>query len=115
MTAEALALHSDLYTVGFDMAGVHMTADPDGQVYSALEQLDGWRSPVYLVQGDDDMNVDFNNGTTLARALQRLRPGVALRQEAMPGQTHDLYQTFEQLVEIYGRGSDFLLEHLAPR
>lgn len=114
MTAEALALHSDLYTVGFDMAGVHMTADPAGQPYAALAQLAGWKSPVYLVQGDDDMNVDFNDGTALARALQRERPGVELRQEAVPDQTHDLYQTFEQLVEIYTRGSDFLLRHLRP-
>ncbi len=115
MTAEALALHSDLYTVGFDMAGVHVTADPAGQQYSAISQLDGWTSPVYLVQGDDDMNVDFNDGTTLARAMQARRPNVELRQEAVPGQTHDLYQTFEQLVEIYTRGSDFLLRHLGPK
>ena len=61
------------------------------------------------------MNVDFNNGTLLARALQSQRPDVELRQQAVPGQTHDLYQTYEQLVEIYTRGSDFLLEHLGHR
>ncbi len=115
MTAEALALHSDLYTVGFDMAGVHETADPAGKQYSAMSQLDSWKSPVYLIQGDDDMNVDFNDGTVLARAMQRKRPEVELRQEAVPGQTHDLYQTYEQLVEIYTKGSDFLLQHLGPK
>jgi len=58
------------------------------------------------------MNVDFNDGTLLARAIQKQRPDVEFRQQAVPGQTHDLYQTFEQLVEIYTRGSDFLLDHL---
>ena len=115
MTAEALALHSDLFTVGFDMAGVHTTADPAGYPNSALANLESWKSPVFLVQGDDDMNVDFNDGTVLARAMQKQRPGVEFRQQAMPGQTHDLYQTYEQLVEIYTQGSDFLLDHLRPR
>ena len=95
MTAEALALHSDLFTVGFDMAGVHTTADPAGVPQSALSQLNTWKSPVFLVQSQ--------------------RPDVELRQQAVPGQTHDLYQTYEQLVEIYTRGSDFLLEHLGHR
>ncbi len=112
MTAEALALHSDLFTVGFDMAGVHTTADPVGIPNSALSQLNTWKSPVLLIQGDDDMNVDFNDGTLLARAIQKQRPDVEFRQQAVPGQTHDLYQTYEQLVEIYTRGSDFLLDHL---
>jgi dipeptidyl aminopeptidase/acylaminoacyl peptidase len=115
MTAEALALHSDLFTVGFDMAGVHITPDPAGYPTSAVAHLDTWKSPVFLVQGDDDMNVDFNDGIVLARAMQKKRPGVEFRQEAVPGQTHDLYQTYEQLVEIYTRGSDFLLSHLGAR
>lgn len=112
MTAEALAMHSDLFTVGFDMAGVHTTADLDGYPNTALAHLETWKSPVFLVQGDDDMNVDFNDGTVLARAMQKQRPGVEFRQEVVPDQTHDLYQTYEKLVEIYTRGSDFLLDHL---
>ena len=115
MTAEALALHSDLFKVGFDMAGVHTTADPAGHEHSAVTQLDTWTSPVFLTQGDDDMNVDFNDGTILARAMQLRRAGVEFRQEALPGQTHDLYQTYEQLVEIYTKGADFMISHLAPK
>lgn len=112
MTAEALALHSDLFKVGFDMAGVHTAADEAGFAHSAVGHLDTWTSPVFLTQGDDDMNVDFNDGTVLARAMQLKRPGVEFRQRVLPGQTHDLYQTFEQLVEIYDEGSEFLLNHL---
>jgi hypothetical protein len=29
----------------------------------------------------------------------------------LPGQTHDLYLTLEQLAGIYANGSDFLLRH----
>ena len=115
MTAEALALHSDLFKVGFDMAGVHTTADPAGHEHSAVTDLDTWTSPVFLTQGDDDMNVDFNDGTILARAMQLRRAGVEFRQEVLPGQTHDLYQTYEQLVEIYTKGADFMISHLAPK
>lgn len=112
MTAELLAQHSDLFSVGFDMAGVHDAADPDYFQYSALSHIDTWTSPVFLAQGDDDMNVDFNNGLALARALQTKRPAVELKQQVLPGQTHDLYLTYEQLVEIYQSGSDWLLSHM---
>jgi dipeptidyl-peptidase-4 len=115
MTAEALALHPDLFAVGFDMAGVHTGVDTEGYAHSAIGHLDAWTSPVFLIQGDDDMNVDFNEGTVLARAMQTRRPSVEFRQEAVPGQTHDLYQTYRKLVEVYTEGSDFLLSHLGVR
>jgi len=115
MTAEALALHSDIFTVGFDMAGVHITSDAEGMKKSAVGEINGWSSPVFLAQGDDDMNVNFNDGTSLARALQVKRPNVEFRQQVLPGQTHDLYLTYEQLVEIYTEGSDWLISHLATK
>ncbi|HEV2360162.1 MAG TPA: prolyl oligopeptidase family serine peptidase, partial [Acidimicrobiales bacterium] len=74
MTAEALALHSDLFKVGFDMAGVHTAPDPDGFAHSAVGQLGTLTSPLLLMQGDDDMNVNFDDGIVLARAMQMRRP-----------------------------------------
>ncbi|MEQ1771708.1 MAG: prolyl oligopeptidase family serine peptidase, partial [Devosia sp.] len=115
MTAEALAQHSDLFKVGFDMAGVHTAPDPLGYAHSAIGHLSTWTSPVFVVHGDDDLNVDINESIALARALQIQRPQVELKQRVVPGQTHDLYQTYEQLVEIYTEGSDFLLERLGTR
>jgi dipeptidyl aminopeptidase/acylaminoacyl peptidase len=115
MTAEALALHSDLFKVGFDMAGVHTTPDPAGVAHAAIGQLDTWGSPVLLMQGDDDMNVNFNDGVVLARALQTRRPQVEFVQHAVPGQTHEMDQTYRQLVEVYSEGSEFLLSHLGVR
>ena len=112
MTAEALALHSDLFKVGFDMAGVHTASDPVGFAHSAVGHLRTWRSPLLLMQGDDDMNVSFDEGIALARALQTHRSQVELVQHAVPGQTHELNQTYRGLVEVYSEGSEFLLSHL---
>ena len=115
MTSNALSQHSDLFKVGFDMAGVHTSSNPEGAKYSAVGNIDTWTSPVFLAQGDDDMNVNFNEGTTLARVMQTKRPQVEFRQQVLPGQTHDLYLTYEQLVQIYQDGSDFLLAHMGVR
>ena len=115
MTAESLALHPELFKVGFDMAGVHTGPDPVGYEHSAVGHIDALTSPLFLIQGDDDMNVDFNEGTVFARAMQTRRPGVEFRQEAVPGQTHDLYQTYRKLVEVYTEGSDFMIGHLVAR
>lgn len=112
MTAEALAVHSDLFKVGFDMAGVHTAPDPGGFAHSAVGQLDTLASPLLLMQGDDDMNVDFNDGIVLARAMQMRRPQVEFVQHAVPGQTHEIALTYRRLVEVYSEGSAFLLSHL---
>ena len=42
------------------------------------------------MQGDDDMNVDFDDGVVLARALQTRRPQIEFVQQAVPGQTHEM-------------------------
>ena len=115
MTAELLAQHSDIFKAGFDMAGVHDSADPSYAKNGALAHLSSWTSPIFLAQGDDDMNVDFNQGTLLARALQAQRPSVELRQEAFPGQTHEIFLTFEQLVSLYAEGSDWIVDHLKAK
>lgn len=112
MTANALARHADIFTVGFDMAGVHNSSNDAGAPYSAGGNVATWSSPVLLAQGDDDRNVSFREGMTLARALQVERPEVELVQRVFPGETHDLNLTFEHLVGIYAEGAEFLLRHL---
>jgi hypothetical protein len=105
--AEALALHSDRFKVGFDMAEVHKTSDPEGAVHSAIGQLETRTSPLRLRQGDDDMNVDFNNGVVLTRALQTRRPQVEFVEHAAPGQTHEMDGTYHRLVEVYSEVANF--------
>ncbi|MGB6604823.1 MAG: prolyl oligopeptidase family serine peptidase, partial [Steroidobacteraceae bacterium] len=86
-----------------------------GFAHSAVGHLDTWDSPVFLIQGDDDMNVNFDDGVVLARAMQTRRPQVEFVQHAVPGQTHEMDQTYRRLVEVYSAGSEFLLSHLGVR
>jgi dipeptidyl aminopeptidase/acylaminoacyl peptidase len=92
LTALALARNSDLFKAGVDLHGVHdwsrlldeITGKPatrfeKGDREKALEvawnsspeaQLDGWKSRVLLIQGDDDRNVQFQQTIDLARRLE---------------------------------------------
>jgi dipeptidyl aminopeptidase/acylaminoacyl peptidase len=64
LTSEALARNSDIFKAGVDLAGVHLegqSLSPDdvGYTSSAISEIDKWKSPVLLIQGDDDRNVNF--------------------------------------------------------
>lgn len=113
LTALGLARDSATFKAGFDMAGVHEFFG-DAFPYSPAADIDRWTSPVYLAQGDDDRNVDFSQGVILAQLLQSRRPDVEFEQHVFPDETHDLNLTFDDLVEAYEGGSEFLLDHLSP-
>jgi dipeptidyl aminopeptidase/acylaminoacyl peptidase len=91
LTALALARNSDIFKAGVDLHGVHdwsqlmgrfgaagsrfEKGDHDKALEVAWESspdsgLDGWRSPVLLIQGDDDRNVRFQQTVDLARRLE---------------------------------------------
>ena len=75
LTSEALARNSDIFIAGVDLAGVHMygnTLDTANVAFksSALGAIDGWKSPVMLVHGDDDRNVDFAQTIGLVQLLR---------------------------------------------
>jgi dipeptidyl aminopeptidase/acylaminoacyl peptidase len=108
ITAQALARYPELFSVGFDMAGVHTSSDAAGVPHSVMPLLDDWKAPILLAQGDDDRNVVFTEGIKLARELLK-RPAVHLVQRVFPNETHDIYLTFENMVTIYQEGADFLL------
>jgi len=76
LTAQALARNSDLFKAGIDLAGVHLygnSLDPESVSYksSAISAIDGWKSPVLLVQGDDDRNVAFLQTVGLVQLLRQ--------------------------------------------
>jgi dipeptidyl aminopeptidase/acylaminoacyl peptidase len=76
LTSEALARNSDLFKAGVDLAGVHLegsSLDPQSVSYqsSAISAVDGWKSPVLLIQGDDDRNVAFQQMTGLIQLLRQ--------------------------------------------
>jgi len=75
LTSQALARNSDLFKAGVDLAGVHLwgsSLDPDAVSFksSAIGAIDGWKSPVLLVHGDDDRNVAFQQTTGLVQLLR---------------------------------------------
>jgi dipeptidyl aminopeptidase/acylaminoacyl peptidase len=75
LTAQGLARNSDIFAAGVDMAGVHLwgeSLDPDSVSYqsSAIAAIDTWTSPVLLIHGDDDRNVDFSQTVGLVQLLR---------------------------------------------
>jgi dipeptidyl aminopeptidase/acylaminoacyl peptidase len=76
LVSEALARNSDIFKAGVDLAGVHLegsSLDPASVSYksSAIGAIDGWKSPVLLIQGDDDRNVAFQQMTGLVQLLRQ--------------------------------------------
>jgi dipeptidyl-peptidase 4 len=76
LTSEALARNSDIFKAGVDLAGVHLegsSLDPNSVSFkaSAISAIDGWKSPVLLIQGDDDRNVAFQQMTGLVQLLRQ--------------------------------------------
>lgn len=75
LTSQALARNSDLFVAGADLAGVHLygnVIDSTNLAFrsSAVGAIDGWKSPVFLVHGDDDRNVDFAQTVGLVQLLR---------------------------------------------
>jgi len=76
LTSQALARNSDIFKAGVDLAGVHLygsSLDPESVSYksSTVGAIDGWKSPVLLIQGDDDRNVAFQQMTGLVQLLRQ--------------------------------------------
>ena len=108
LTALALARNSDLFKAGVDLHGVHdWSRDISREApapYLRFEQGDRaqamatafaaspdaavatWRSPVLLIQGDDDRNVDFQQTIDLARRLEA--QGVPYEELVLPDEIH---------------------------
>jgi dipeptidyl aminopeptidase/acylaminoacyl peptidase len=127
LTALALARASNLFVAGVDMHGVHdwnleipnfaPEYDPRKQPEAAriawesspLASVSTWRSPVLLIQGDDDRNVPFVETIHLVEALRR--QGVEFRQLVFPDEIHDFLRHSTWL-RAYQAGADFFALHL---
>jgi len=120
LTAMALARNSDLFKTGVDFHGVHDWArelmipagEPDYKLAfdsSPLAFVKTWRSPVLLIAGDDDPDVQFNQTVMLADALRR--QGVEMDELIFPDEVHDfvMWRTWRQAYEAASR---FLAKHL---
>ena len=69
---------------------------------SPLASVDGWRSPVLMIHGDDDRNVNFNETVTLVRALRERR--VEVEQLVFPDEIHGFPLHRSWISGFYGRG-----------
>jgi dipeptidyl aminopeptidase/acylaminoacyl peptidase len=126
LTALGLARASDLFAAGVDMHGVHdwnteiptfaSSYRPTDRTdfarlaweSSPLSSISTWRSPVLLIQGDDDRNVPFAETVDLAEALRK--QGVSFEQLVFPDEIHDflLHRTW---LAAYHASVDFFDKH----
>jgi dipeptidyl aminopeptidase/acylaminoacyl peptidase len=110
----ALARSSGVFRAGVDLHGVHdwvveydlPAADPLTQTAftsSPMNYLDGWRSPVLLIHGDDDRNVKFNQTVVLADALRQRK--VTVEELIFPDEIHEflLYRHWQEAYEAADR------------
>ncbi|MEX2152181.1 MAG: prolyl oligopeptidase family serine peptidase [Gemmatimonadaceae bacterium] len=109
LTAQALARNSDLFVAGADLAGVHLygnSLDPEALSFksSAVGAIDGWKSPVFLVHGDDDRNVDFAQTVGLV-SLLRAR-NVYYELMVVPDDLHESW-LHENWIVTFNRMGDF--------
>ena len=117
LTAHGLARRSDLFAVGVDIHGVHNwnTELPTfarwyhQSFYPEIAELafksspeaylDGWKSPVLLIHGDDDRNVPFSETVVLSEQLRDR--GVYFEQLVFPDEVHGflLHQNWVNALE----------------
>lgn len=128
LTALGLARASDLFAAGVDIHGVHdwnvviknfvpsYDAEKRAELArvafesSPMAYVDGWRSPVLLIHGDDDRNVPFSESVDLAEALARW--GVPYEQLVFPDEVHG-FLLHDTWLTIFRAASGFLDRTLA--
>ncbi|HKU67379.1 MAG TPA: prolyl oligopeptidase family serine peptidase [Candidatus Baltobacteraceae bacterium] len=130
LTALALARNSNLFCTGVDWHGVHdwSTSEDFPDPPSRYEQNDlkkerriawlsspdadvyKWRSPVLLVQGDDDHNVRFHQTVDLARRLDKAH--VDYSELVLPNEIHGFLR-YNSFLQADTATVEFLQKHLS--
>jgi dipeptidyl aminopeptidase/acylaminoacyl peptidase len=122
LTAMGLAHNSDIFAAGVDLHGVHdwsvflpqsenRPAAPDLEEARKLAFSSSpaavvaqWKSPVLLIQGDDDRNVPFGQTVEL---VQRLRENHApFEQMVLPDEVHG-FLMWKSWIQVYGATAQF--------
>jgi dipeptidyl aminopeptidase/acylaminoacyl peptidase len=126
LTAMGLARNSDTFAAGVDFHGVHDWSargifrgsgaqEPGGPpdraeaMRLAFESspnasISKWKSPVLLIQGDDDRNVDFSQMVDLVQRLRAQK--VPFEQIVFPDEIHD-FLLWRSWVRGYKAAADF--------
>src|SRR5579872_1949454 len=117
LTAMGLARNSDIFKAGVDYAGVHdwtgFFSRPESAgasdemkkiAYesSPISSIDKWKSPVLLIQADDDRNVPFAQTVNLVHLLRQHH--VPYEQIVLPDEVHDslLWHTWVRVFQATG-------------
>ncbi|MBV8807205.1 MAG: S9 family peptidase [Acidobacteriaceae bacterium] len=132
LTAMALSRASDLFAAGVDFHGVHdwstlhfmnfgaQTADPKlsrerqeaariAFESSPMASINTWKSPVLLIHGDDDRNVEFSQTVVLVEALRQRN--VDFEELIIPNEIHG-FLMHRHWVEAYKASADFFARKL---
>ncbi len=75
---------------------------------SPMASVKTWKSPVLLIQGDDDRNVAFSQTVTMAAALRA--QGVPFEEHVFPDEIHG-FLLHRSWVTAYGLSADFFNRH----
>lgn len=128
LTALALGRDSKLFAAGVDVHGVHnfMERVPleSGEQAPDLEQakevfwrsspvawVDRWTSPVLIIHGDDDGNVDFQESIDLVKRLEKKK--VEFETLVIPDETHH-WMKYSNTLKVNSAIAEFLIRKLKP-
>ncbi|MGB6685129.1 MAG: prolyl oligopeptidase family serine peptidase, partial [Candidatus Acidiferrum sp.] len=117
LTAMGLARNSDIFKAGVDYAGVHdwaaLFARPEAagasdemkkiaHEASPVGSIDKWKSPVLLIQADDDRNVPFAQTVNLVHLLRQHH--IPYELTVLPDEVHDslLWRTWVNVFQATG-------------
>jgi dipeptidyl aminopeptidase/acylaminoacyl peptidase len=124
LTALGLARNSDIFAAGVDFHGVHDWSlrvaglplpieAPDrarlARESSPISAVDKWKSPVLLIHGDDDRNVEFAQTVNIVRRLRA--NGVYFEELIYPDEIHDFLR-HQNWVRAYRASAEFFDKHL---
>jgi dipeptidyl aminopeptidase/acylaminoacyl peptidase len=114
LTAQALARNSDIFVAGVDLAGVHLfgnSLDPENVAYksSSISAIETWKSPVLLIQGDDNRNVNFAQTVGLVDLLRAYNVPYELM--VLPDDVHETL-LYRRWLPLFDRMEDFLQRNL---
>ena len=122
LTALGLARNSDLFKAGVNIHGVYdwnavikgfrpsynKLEDPEfaqlAYDSSPIAVMEGWKSPVLLIHGDDDRNVPFSETVQKAQKLREL--GVYFEQLVFPDEVHG-FLLHDNWYRAYAATKDF--------
>lgn len=128
LTALGLARASNLFAAGVDIHGVHnwnngirnfipeYAPKPEEERLafesSPMAWLDGWRSPVLVIHGDDDRNVAFSETVSLVEALRERK--VEVEQLILPDEIHSFLR-YASWLKVYQATAEFFDRKLVSK